>query len=590
MTVFYVSPAGSDGQAGTFERPFASLKYAHDLARPGDTIYMRGGVYELRSGIQLTNDGVSGQPITVINYPGETPVLDGSRMTSADYYGRAGAGGWVLDGSSISWNHIAGLEIRGGPMGGVVIRDQSHNNVIERLNVHSNGRSSEWDGKGISLYGSGANNVLLNNDSHDNRDLHGDNADGFHISTTGIGNILRGNRAWGNSDDGFDFFNIQDGTRAAPVVIDGNWALGNGYDAAGNPEGDGNGFKLGGTRNGSGGTSGGHSVTNNVAWDNRSIGFDQNDASERMTLYNNSAYDNGLYNYGFWSGSHVFANNVALGGGRVATSGMASHNSWNLASAPTVSDFVSLSDAATRGARAADGSLPQSEFLHLSSVSGLVDKGQDVGLPYTGSAPDLGSYERGAATVEPAQPAPVPISTPPLASAPPAPQVETAKAYGTDNGDFLYGTGGNDWIHGNAGADGIDGGPGNDELYGGSENDVLIGGLGIDKMSGGAGRDTFVFRSAEESGVGAGNRDVIQWFERSGDKIDLTLIDANTAVAGDQVFAFGGCTTKVQANSITYFHVDKTTVIQGDVNADGAADFQIELNERLNLSRDHFAL
>ena len=52
------------------------------------------------------------------------------------------------------------------------------------------------------------------------KDFNTGNADGFQISTTGAGNVLRGNRAWGNSDDGIDLFNVHDGTHAAPVLLD----------------------------------------------------------------------------------------------------------------------------------------------------------------------------------------------------------------------------------------------------------------------------------------------------------------------------------------------------------------------------------
>ncbi len=608
MSIYYVSPTGSDGQAGTLDQPFASLQHAHDLAQPGDTIYLRGGVYQLTSGIQLTNDGTSGQPITITNYPGETPILDGSQIASGDYYGSGGAGGWVLDGSSISWNHISGLEIRGGAMGGIVIRDESHNNIVERLDVHDNGRLSEWDGKGVSLYGAASNNTLRNIDSYENHDLSGDNADGFHVSVSGAGNSLIGNRAWNNSDDGFDFFNIQNGTQGAGVLIEGNWAFNNGVDASGNAEGDGNGFKLGGARAGTGGESGGHTVINNLAWNNLSIGFDQNEASNGIVLQNNTAYDNGLYNYGFWSGTHEFVNNVSAGGGEIATSGSESHNSWNLTD-PTSADFVSLDDSAARGARATDGSLPSTEFLHLASGGALVDKGMDVGLPYAGNAPDLGSFELGmtpGADAKPVTPPPVAEAEPvvPEAAAPapeaqpettapepePIPTTEPGKIYGSDNADVLTGTGGNDWIHGNIGADVIDGGAGGDSLFGGSGRDRLIGGVGADTMSGGAGSDTFVFRSASESLSGAGSRDVIEWFQRGADKIDLGLIDANTSVAGDQVFHFAGNTSAVEANSISFFHSEKATVIQGDVDGDANADFQIELNSAISLGKDHFIL
>ena len=80
MAIYYVSPTGSNNNSGQLESPFASLQYAHDIAKPGDTIYMRGGVYKLTSGVQLTKDGTSSNPITVTNYKNEVPILDGSSM------------------------------------------------------------------------------------------------------------------------------------------------------------------------------------------------------------------------------------------------------------------------------------------------------------------------------------------------------------------------------------------------------------------------------------------------------------------------------------------------------------------------------
>ena len=52
-----------------------------------------------------------------------------------------------------------------------------------------------------------------------------------------------------------------------------------------------------------------------------------------------------------------------------------------------------------RGYEDADGSLPDVQFLHLAAGSDLVDKGVDVGLPFSGSAPDLGAFEYGATAV-----------------------------------------------------------------------------------------------------------------------------------------------------------------------------------------------
>ncbi|HEX8483325.1 MAG TPA: Calx-beta domain-containing protein, partial [Allosphingosinicella sp.] len=81
------------------------------------------------------------------------------------------------------------------------------------------------------------------------------------------------------------------------------------------------------------------------------------------------------------------------------------------------------------------------------------------------------------------------------------------------------------------------GGAGNDVLTGGSGADVIFGGLRGDTLTGGAGNDVFRYNNVAESN--STERDGIQDFN-AGDLIDLSRIDANTLVAGDQAFNFVG--------------------------------------------------
>lgn len=148
--------------------------------------------------------------------------------------------------------------------------------------------------------------------------------------------------------------------------------------------------------------------------------------------------------------------------------------------------------------------------------------------------------------------------------------------YGGNDDDRLFGGNGRDLLDGAAGSDLLDGGAGNDNLTGGAGFDTLIGGAGRDTMNGGvdANRDVFVFRSISESVVGLG-RDVISGFVRGQDDIDLRAIDARTAVAGDQAFAFKG--TTATAHSVWYVTSGTGIVLRGDVNGDTRADFEILL-------------
>ena len=68
-------------------------------------------------------------------------------------------------------------------------------------------------------------------------------------------------------------------------------------------------------------------------------------------------------------------------------------NSWQDGHAATESDFVSVDIDELLKDRKADGSLPDVNYFKLVNGSDLIDAGVDVGLPYNGSAPDIGTFE-----------------------------------------------------------------------------------------------------------------------------------------------------------------------------------------------------
>jgi VCBS repeat-containing protein len=149
---------------------------------------------------------------------------------------------------------------------------------------------------------------------------------------------------------------------------------------------------------------------------------------------------------------------------------------------------------------------------------------------------------------------------------------------GGNGSDLLFGNGGVDTINGGNGNDLIVAGAGDDILNGGADNDVIVGGLGADQMTGGTGADRFAFESIADSANANPDR-IIDFSEATaGELIDLSLIDANTGLGGDQAFAFAGNTTTVSANSINWFVSGGNTFVQGDVNGDAVADFTIRLD------------
>jgi serralysin len=133
---------------------------------------------------------------------------------------------------------------------------------------------------------------------------------------------------------------------------------------------------------------------------------------------------------------------------------------------------------------------------------------------------------------------------------------------------------GNDTVLGGDDNDTIDGAKGNDTLDGGDGDDLLTGGTGADTLTGGAGSDTFIYGSADG---GKGGGDLITDLT-GGDFIDLSAIDADLGVDGDQAFAivrrFDGHAGELRFN---YNATSDMTKLMLDVDGDKHADFTIML-------------
>lgn len=420
--VFYAAPAGDDNNPGTQEKPFASLTQGQIAAAAGDTVFFRGGAYAINSttaeiAFTLSKSGSSGKPIHYIAYPGEVPVFDFKGMTAAKRIK-----GILVTGS---WLHLKGLELKNVPQTDAlkaheswcVYVDGGSNNVFEQLNMHHN------MGPGFFIL-NGANNLVLNCDSHDNYDAFsytegtlspGENADGFgcHVkSASGTGNVFRGCRAWFNADDGWDFINCM-----AAVTVESCWSWANGYKAGTNPPqaaGNGNGFKVGGFGNPPAGVPDPvpqHTVRFCLAFNNRAAGFYQNHHPVSNFYYNNTSCKNQSANFnllGYKGGDAsmgILRNNLSFMGGKDLSnntlgSGVdAAYNTWNLGAVSVSSaDFLSSDSAGVYARRKPDGGLPVIAFMQLKAGSDLIDKGADLKLAFNGTAPDLGAFEFGTPT------------------------------------------------------------------------------------------------------------------------------------------------------------------------------------------------
>jgi serralysin len=160
---------------------------------------------------------------------------------------------------------------------------------------------------------------------------------------------------------------------------------------------------------------------------------------------------------------------------------------------------------------------------------------------------------------------------------------------GTDLKDNLIGSGKADTLSGRGGNDTLDGAGGNDVLLGGAGNDVISGGAGSDTLTGGVGADTFLYLSASHSPPEALLRDTITDFKPGIDKIDVSGIDANSKLAGDQDFAFINNQAFSAAGQVRAI-ASGGTLLQFETTGDGVADFEIRLDDTLTLKATDFFL
>lgn len=167
--------------------------------------------------------------------------------------------------------------------------------------------------------------------------------------------------------------------------------------------------------------------------------------------------------------------------------------------------------------------------------------------------------------------------------------------------DTIFGGAGNDAIYGDfwsnkdhgtvVGADDrLFGESGNDTLYGQGGNDRLSGGAGADKLFGGAGTDTFVFRTLGDSTVSTKGQDTIFDFT-AGDRIDLSLIDANGKAKGNAAFTFiESAKFHGHAGELRFEKLKSDTFIYADTDGDKHADMAIHLDDAVTLAKGDFLL
>ncbi len=216
---FYVSTQGNDGNPGSVDRPWRSMQKAANTLAPGDTVFVRAGVYH--ESVQVNVSGsVAGGYVTFANFPNEKPVVDGSTLTPPT---DASALFFLNDRGFVA---ITGFEIcnyratNGEKVPcGIFVTGASHDIQIISNDVHDiEYDTATGNAFGIAFYGT-SRTLPIRNVVVDGNDVH-DLKTGNSESLTLNGNVktfqVTNNRVHDNNNIGIDFIGFE-GTCPDPL-------------------------------------------------------------------------------------------------------------------------------------------------------------------------------------------------------------------------------------------------------------------------------------------------------------------------------------------------------------------------------------
>jgi hypothetical protein len=446
--VFYVAtnePGASDDNNGLYpthrggrDGPWRTIQHAADTLRQGDTAHVREGVY-FEAGITFANSGEPGAPIALLNYEGETVVIDGSEAqeTLPGIVIVQGRGHYVIEGFTIRnmpWSGIATDEQTSEPYHDITIRNcilyengwsgidlaavdgflvedvEAYSNHFYGMNIAASADGSLSSSNGLVRNGSFHDHTgeeghgLAINQGHDivvsDSEAYHNLIHGFDVSDwPKRGDVSHDIMFERNSsyDNGVSGFSIN--SNSHHVVFQNNAAWQNGAEWTG--KGTATGFLCYG---------GCWHVEwyNNVSVANTAAGFEvenqlgRNADDALLVFRNNVTYQNGLPEWGDQRpGLVINGDDWEL---------VATDNNWGGVPGQNVivvavnvvrnrGDLYTSQDVNDGAFQTGNTSLePQFEEVEaadwrLKAGSPLIDAGRDVGQPFCGDAPDMGAIE-----------------------------------------------------------------------------------------------------------------------------------------------------------------------------------------------------
>ncbi len=208
---YYVAPAGSDLNAGTLLKPWKTIQHAANTLRPGDTVFVRRGIY--KGLVSINVSGAPGAPITFTNYLKEKPVIDAAGIVPPEE-GRALI--FIQDRSHLI---IRGFELRNFSTAkpdllpaGIFVTGASHDIELRNNNVHAI-RNTHRDGNafGIAIYGTSAAQAITNLiiDGNEVHHLKTGNSESMVLNGNVTNFAVTNNRVHDNNNIGIDFIGFE---------------------------------------------------------------------------------------------------------------------------------------------------------------------------------------------------------------------------------------------------------------------------------------------------------------------------------------------------------------------------------------------
>jgi len=214
---WHVAASGSDGNPGSQAAPWATLQYAVEQARPGDTISVHGGTY---AGCRITRSGEHGAWLTLQAAPNEQVTINRpgpknrhrSNLEMETWDGDRKVAYWIIQGFNVANGPWAGIDIRG------QVDSFNHHITLKNNEVHNSGRTGIFVAFSDDLW-------IEGNQSHHNGE-HGIYISNSSDRPTLRNNVCRDNHACGIHMNG-DASMGADGVISG-ALIQGNTIYGNG--------------------------------------------------------------------------------------------------------------------------------------------------------------------------------------------------------------------------------------------------------------------------------------------------------------------------------------------------------------------------